>query len=121
MKRTLVTGAHGFVASNLARALLDRGDTVTSIDSSDRDISGLTLQGIEGDVEVVKGDLVDSAMTGAVIESGEFDAVFHLAARTIVGGAMADPAGAFDANVRGTWTLLEACRAATKNSADPIA
>ena len=112
MKRTLVTGAQGFVASHLARALLERGDDVTTIDSSHRRLSGLTLQGIESDIEIVRGDLVDAAMTGAVVESGGYDSVFHLAARTIVGGAMADPAGAFDANVRGTWTLLEACRAA---------
>ena len=112
MKRCLVTGAHGFVASHLARTLLERGDSVTTIDSSHRRLSGLVLQGIEKDVEVVQGDLVDTTMMRAVIESGEYDSVFHLAARTIVGPAMADPAGAFDANVRGTWTLLEACRAA---------
>lgn len=112
MKRALVTGAAGFVASHLARALLERGDSVTTIDSSTRRLSGLQLQGIEGEVDVVSGDLTDQAMTRAVVESGEYDSVFHLAARTIVGGAMADPTGAFEANVRGTWTLLEACRAA---------
>jgi CDP-glucose 4,6-dehydratase len=112
LKRSLVTGAHGFVASHLAKALLERGDSVTSIDSSTRRLSGLMLQGIEDEVEVVRGDLVDTTMMRAVIESGEYDSVFHLAARTIVGPAMADPVGAFDANVRGTWTLLEACRAA---------
>ena len=37
-------------------------------------------------------------------------AVFHLAAQTIVGTAADSPAPTFDANVRGTWTLLEACR-----------
>ena len=49
---------------------------------------------------------------GATIESGEFDAVFHLGAQTLVGPAMADPGPTFETNVRGTWTLLEACRRA---------
>src|SRR5690349_2272493 len=88
VKRCLVTGAHGFVASHLARTLLERGDSVTTIDSSHRRLSGLVLQGIEKDVEVIQGDLVDAAMMRAVVESGEYDSVFHLAARTIVGPAM---------------------------------
>jgi CDP-glucose 4,6-dehydratase len=36
--------------------------------------------------------------------------VFHLAAQTIVGTARRSPLGTWDANVRGTYTLLEACR-----------
>ncbi len=46
------------------------------------------------------------------MEAGEFDVVFHLAAQTLVGPAMADPVATFEVNVRGTWTLLEACRRA---------
>ena len=38
------------------------------------------------------------------------DSVFHLAAQTIVGTAHASPVPTFETNVRGTWTLLEACR-----------
>jgi CDP-glucose 4,6-dehydratase len=40
----------------------------------------------------------------------EVESVFHLAAQTIVGVANAAPAATFETNVRGTWTLLEACR-----------
>ena len=47
-----------------------------------------------------------------MLSAGEFDAVFHLAAQTLVGSAMADPAATFETNVRGTWTLLEGCRRA---------
>lgn len=112
MKRALVTGGHGFVASHLARALLERGDAVTVLDLSAPPTSGLSLQGIAADVEVVEADLRDTRVVGATVEASEFDVVFHLAAQTLVGPAMADPVATFETNVRGTWTLLEACRRA---------
>jgi CDP-glucose 4,6-dehydratase len=112
VKRALVTGAHGFVASHLARALLERGDAVTVFDLPEPRLSGLSLQGIESRVELVEGDLRDARLAGATLDAGEFDVVFHLAAQTLVGPAMADPVATFEANVRGTWTLLDACRRA---------
>ena len=112
MKRALVTGGHGFVASNLARALLERGDVVTVLDLAPPPRSGLALQGIDSEVELVQVDLRDAPAVEATIAAGEFDVVFHLAAQTLVGPAMADPTQTFEVNVRGTWGLLEACRRA---------
>jgi CDP-glucose 4,6-dehydratase len=110
VKRALVTGGHGFIGSHLARALLERGDAVTVLDLAPPPLSGLTLQGIAPEIELVEADLGDAQRVGATIDAGEFDVVFHLAAQTLVGPAMADPAATFEANVRGSWTLLEACR-----------
>jgi CDP-glucose 4,6-dehydratase len=112
LKRALVTGAHGFVASHLARALLERGDAVTVLDLPPSRPSGLSLQGIAAQVEVVEGDLRDGKTVQATVGSGQFDVVFHLAAQTIVGIAMADPVATLETNVRGTWLLLDACRRA---------
>jgi CDP-glucose 4,6-dehydratase len=112
LKRSLVTGANGFVASHLARALLQRGDAVTVIDRPPPRVSGLALQRIEAEVELIEADVRDAGLVRSVLDSGQFDVVFHLAAHTIVGTAMSDPASTFDVNVRGTWTLLEACRQA---------
>jgi CDP-glucose 4,6-dehydratase len=112
VKRALVTGGHGFVASHLARALLGRGDAVTVLDLGMPRASGLELQGIAAEVELVAADLRDARVVAATVESSEFDVVFHLAAQTLVGPAMADPTATFETNVRGTWTLLEACRRA---------
>jgi CDP-glucose 4,6-dehydratase len=111
LKRALVTGGHGFVGSHLARALLDRGDSVTVLDLP-RAASGLALQGIESAVELVEADVRDAERVEATVSSGQFDVAFHLAAQTLVGPAMEDPAATLDANVRGTWVLLEACRGA---------
>jgi CDP-glucose 4,6-dehydratase len=112
LKRALVTGGHGFVASNLARALLERGDAVTVLDLPARPGSGLELQRIAAEVDLVEGDLRDARLVEATVAASEFDVVFHLAAQTLVGPAMADPTPTFEVNVRGTWTLLEACRRA---------
>jgi CDP-glucose 4,6-dehydratase len=112
MKRSLVTGGHGFVASHLARALLERGDSVTVLDRAAPRLSGLALQGVEGDVEPIEADLRDPAAIVAAVEAGEYDSVFHLAAQTLVGPAMADPTETFEVNVRGTWSILEGCRRA---------
>jgi len=112
VKRSLVTGGHGFVASNLARALLERGDAVSVLDLAPPPRSGLALQGIDAEVELLEIDLRDVAAVEAAIAAGEFDVVFHLAAQTLVGPAMADPTQTFEINVRGTWGLLEACRRA---------
>jgi CDP-glucose 4,6-dehydratase len=112
LKRALVTGGHGFAASHLARALLERGDAVTVLDLGAPRISGLVLQGIAAEVELVEADLRDARAVGATVASSEFDVVFHLAAQTLVGPASADPTATFETNVRGTWTLLEACRRA---------
>ena len=40
----------------------------------------------------------------------EIDTVFHLAAQTIVGIANRNPVSTFEANIQGTWSVLEACR-----------
>lgn len=109
---SLVTGARGFVGAWLARGLLERGDRVFSFDveSASSRPSGLELLGIEGDVEEARGDLRDAELVSRTLADREVDSVFHLAAQTIVGTAAGAPAETFDVNVRGTWTLLEACR-----------
>jgi CDP-glucose 4,6-dehydratase len=115
--RALVTGGHGFVASHLAAALLDAGTSVRVLDRPGPRLtdlggprtSGLELLGVGEEVEVVEADLLDiDEVNGAVAGC---DAVFHLAAQTIVGLAQESPAETFDVNVRGAWHVFEACRA----------
>jgi CDP-glucose 4,6-dehydratase len=108
----LVTGGRGFVGAWLLRGLLERGVDPISFDvegGSGRP-SAPELLGIECEVADVRGDLRDAALVTRALEQGKVDAVFHLAAQTIVGTAAGAPAETFDVNVRGTWTLLEACR-----------
>jgi CDP-glucose 4,6-dehydratase len=114
--RVLVTGGRGFVASWLVRALLEEGNAVASLDREGPTAnapgrhSGLALLGIADEVEEVHADLRDPDAVRNALELVRPETVFHLAAQTIVGTAAHSPAETFDVNVRGTWTLLEACR-----------
>ena len=61
-------------------------------------------------VNVVRGDVRDSALIERTLGEYEVDTVFHLAAQTIVGIANRNPISTFETNVQGTWVMLEACR-----------
>jgi CDP-glucose 4,6-dehydratase len=116
MSRALVTGAHGFVASHLVGALLERGEAVRVLDRPDpriADIGGprrsaLDLLGLRDEVELAEGDLRDAEAVAAAVAG--CDSVFHLAAQTIVGVARDSPVETFEVNVRGAWNVFEACR-----------
>jgi CDP-glucose 4,6-dehydratase len=112
----LVTGAHGFVASHLVGALLERGDEVRVLDRPDPRtadvgglrLSGLDLLGLRDAVELAEGDLRDAEAVAAAVSG--CDAVFHLAAQTIVGVARESPLETLEVNVRGAWNVFESCR-----------
>ncbi|HEY6771306.1 MAG TPA: NAD-dependent epimerase/dehydratase family protein [Solirubrobacterales bacterium] len=110
--KALVTGGRGFAASWLAKALLESGAEVTSIDRESSPPTGLDLHGIAGDVDDVVANLRDGDAVLGLIRSNGIDSVFHLAAQAIVGDANASPIPTFRANIEGTWVLLEACREA---------
>lgn len=111
MSTALVTGARGFVGGWLAKALLERGDEVTSLDRRRRSErpSAIGMLGIEADLVQVEGDLCDAAVVSRTLAEGSVDTVFHLAAETIVHTVAASPVRGFESNVRGTWTVLQAC------------
>lgn len=92
------------------QALLDRGNRVTVLRRDRPPISALGLRGLDHAVAIVEGDICDSAVLERAIGEYEVDTVFHLAAQTIVPTANRAPAGTFDANIRGTWTVMEAVR-----------
>jgi CDP-glucose 4,6-dehydratase len=112
MGTALVTGGRGFVGGWLAKALLERGETVVSFDrrSLDERPSAIGMLGIEDDLIQVEGELTDAERVAGVLDEHRIDTVFHLAAETIVGTVQASPTRGFESNVRGTWTVLQACR-----------
>jgi CDP-glucose 4,6-dehydratase len=115
-EQALVTGGHGFVGSHLAGALLREGWAVRVLDRPSprrTDLggprpSGLELLGVTSEVELHEADLLDAEEVSNA--TGGCDAVFHLAAQTIVGIANRSPRETFEVNVRGAWNVFEACR-----------
>jgi len=106
----LVTGAQGFIGSWLAERLLAEGARVVVPRRDAPSDSRFRLEGIEERCDVVDADVTDLAAMSRVLAEYEVGFVFHLAAQTIVGQANRSPLATFEANVRGTYTLLEACR-----------
>jgi UDP-glucose 4-epimerase len=104
--KTLVTGGAGFIGSNLAALLLNRGHAVSILDNLTSGYrENLTSLGdarfVEGDVR--DADAVDRAINGAEV-------VFHLAASVGNTRAIEHPLTDSEVNVLGTLNVLEAAR-----------
>jgi CDP-glucose 4,6-dehydratase len=110
--RALVTGGRGFAGSWLVKALLEDGAEVTSLDREATTPTGLDLLGIARQAQDVTGELRDGELIREVLRDRSIDTVFHLAAQAIVGDANTSPVPTFEANIEGTWVLLDACREA---------
>ena len=111
-RSVLVTGAQGFIGGWLAERLLDEGARVVVPRRDEGSDSRFRSEGVEARCEVVAADLTDYAAVTRVLNEHEVTAVFHLAAQTIVGTANRSPLSTWESNIRGTYTLLEACRSA---------
>jgi CDP-glucose 4,6-dehydratase len=105
-----VTGSTGLVGSWLVRRLLDTGAEVVCLVRDWVPQCELVRAGLVERVRVVRGDVRDEALLERVLGEYEIATVIHLAAQTIVPVANRNPGSTFDTNIRGTWTLLEACR-----------
>jgi len=106
----LVTGATGLLGSWLTEALGLCGAQVVALVRDDVPASRLWSSGTGARVNVVRGCVEDQALVERVLGEYEVEAVFHLAAQTIVGIANRNPVSTFESNIRGTWCVLEACR-----------
>jgi len=106
----LVTGAYGFLGSWLVKALLDEQARVVVIRRDDATNAALARMDLEERVDVVHGDICADGLVARALGEYDVDTVFHLAAQTIVPTANRGPTSTFETNIRGTWTLLEACR-----------
>jgi UDP-N-acetylglucosamine/UDP-N-acetyl-alpha-D-glucosaminouronate 4-epimerase len=107
MAKYLVTGVAGFIGSNLARALLARGEKVCGIDNF---ATGRreNIADMAGRLDFRECDLLDlDAMRHAC---QNVDYVLHRAAMASVPRSVSDPLGSNRANVDGTLNLLVAAR-----------
>jgi UDP-glucose 4-epimerase len=101
----LVTGGAGFVGATLVRLLVASGYTVRVIDNLSTG-DAAHLAGV--DAELVKGDIRDADALDEALAG--MNAIIHLAAAGSVVMSVADPVANFEANVLGTFRVLDAAR-----------
>lgn len=102
--KTLVTGAAGFIGSNVVRALLDDGHDVRALHLAREDIRN--LRGLE--VERIAGDVTDRDSLRSAMDGCEV--VFHLAAVYALWTADGTGEAMRRVNVDGTRNVLEIAR-----------
>jgi CDP-glucose 4,6-dehydratase len=109
-RRVFITGATGMVGAWLAKDLLARGAYLAALVRDADPQSELYRSGDFRQLAIINGSLEDFWTIERAINEHEIDTVFHLGAQTIVGTAQRFPLPTFEANIRGTYNLLEACR-----------
>ncbi len=103
--KVLITGGAGFIGSNIADHLLERGHSVHVMD----DLSTGFIHNVSQDVEFHRMDIRSSEAFDLVAGAG-FDIMCHHAAQMDVRRSVREPLFDADVNIRGTLNLLEACR-----------
>lgn len=117
-KAVLVTGAAGFIGSNLVKRLLkDFSDIhVIGIDSItdyyDVSLKYGRLQELESDARFhfIKGNIADKSLIGKVFTEHHPDVVVNLAAQAGVRYSITNPDAYIESNLIGFYNILEACR-----------
>ena len=105
----LVTGGAGFIGSHVVDDLVRAGYRVTVFDNFS---SGLreNLAALDGDVEIVEGDVLDAQALQAAARGKEI--VSHQAAQLEITKCLEDPLDDMRTNLVGTINVLEAARSA---------
>ncbi len=108
--QVLVTGATGIVGGWLVRRLLDLGGEVVILLRDEPARAELFRSGDVTRVTRVRGDLGDDRLLERILVDYDVGLIFHLGAQTQVATAHREPLGTLEANVRGTYQLLDAVR-----------
>lgn len=97
--KALVTGGGGFLGSAIVKALLERGDSVRTIQRGDYPfLKALGIETIQGDL--TRAEDINAAASGC-------DIIFHVAAKA---GIWGDYDEYYQSNVIATKNVLDACR-----------
>ncbi len=109
--KTLVTGAAGFIGSNLVDRLLELGRHVTGLDNFSTGQEAFLEKALScPGFRLVRGDLLDPDALAAAAAGADF--IFHLAANADVRFGTSHPRRDLEQNTIATWNVLEAMRRA---------
>ena len=114
--KLVVTGGAGFIGSEFVRQTLGRRPDVSILNIDKLTYAGNldNLKPVESNPQhrFVQADICDSATVSRLFTEYQPDAVVHFAAESHVDRSILSPTAAIDTNVKGTFSLLEAARAA---------
>jgi dTDP-glucose 4,6-dehydratase len=110
--KLLITGGAGFIGSAFVRLSLSGEDSIVNLDKLSYAGNLANLEPVAGNprYRFVHGDICDSALVNALLAEEKPDAIVHFAAESHVDRSILSAAPAFETNLRGTFTLLEAAR-----------
>jgi len=112
--KLLVTGGAGFIGSAFVRlSLSDHSTRIINLDKLTYAGNLANLESLSGSprYRFVHGDICDEALVNSLLAEEKPDAIVHFAAESHVDRSILSAAPAFETNLRGTFTLLEAARA----------
>jgi dTDP-L-rhamnose 4-epimerase len=107
-KKILITGGAGFIGSNLASKLIEKGHQVTVLDNLSEQIHGKKaafLETFTDQLNFIQGDVRNAEDWKKALQSQEI--VVHLAAETGTGQSMYEVKKYIDVNVNGTAMFLD--------------
>ncbi len=109
-RRVLITGALGFIGSNLALRLTELGAQVLAVDSLIPEYGGnlFNIAGLEDRVQVNISDVRDAHSMRYLVQGQDY--LFNLAGQTSHMDSMNDPDADLEINCRAQLSILEACR-----------
>ena len=109
-KRVLLTGATGLLGGHVASQLIAQGCDVVALVRDEVPMCYLSTEGLDTKISIVRGNLEDYPLGERAMNEYEAEVCLHLGAQTIVGTANRSPLSTFEANIKGTWNVLEAAR-----------
>ena len=132
-KTVLVTGAAGFIGSNLVLALMKNVQKIQIIgidnmnDYYDVSLKEFRLKQIEelagqgaGEFVFIKGSIADRATIDDIFKTYQPQVVVNLAAQAGVRYSIENPDAYVESNLIGFYNILEACRHSYDNGADGV-
>lgn len=103
----LVTGGCGFIGSAFTKRAAGAGSRVVVLDAMTYAADPTSLMG-HSDIEIVQGNITDTALVAQLLQSHAIDTVVNFAAESHVDRSIADPESFMQTNILGVYSLLNA-------------
>lgn len=109
-RSVFVTGCTGLLGSWLTHELVEQRARVVGLVRDSVPRTNFLRLRLNERISTVRGEVENYFLLERILNEYEVDTVFHLAAQSIVTIANRSPLSTFETNIKGTWSLLEACR-----------